>query len=129
MPGKSIQPSPSPNAGYNANKGYLLAIAGIDPAKYQQALDIMLKQVDDLRRGNITAMEMDATRSRLLSRMRLTQDDAISRMMYHLTGNIEGSRATVQETLERIAAVSKEDVIAAAQRLRLDTIYFLKGVN
>ncbi|HHT26228.1 MAG TPA: insulinase family protein [Firmicutes bacterium] len=117
------------NSGYNANKGYLLAIAGIDPAKYQQALDIMLKQVDDLRRGNITAMEMDATRSRLLSRMRLTQDDAISRMMYHLTGNIEGSRATVQETLERIAAVSKEDVIAAAQRLRLDTIYFLKGVN
>jgi predicted Zn-dependent peptidase len=117
------------NSGYNANKGYLLALAGIDPAKYQQALDIMLKQVDDLQQGVITTVEMDATRSRLLSRIRLTQDDAISRMLHHLTGSIEGSRESMQETLERIAAVSKDDVIAAAQRLRLDTIYFLKGTK
>lgn len=116
------------SSGYNANKGYLVALAGIDPAKYEQALEIMLKQVDDIQKGDISKEEMEATRSRLLARTRLAQDDAMARMMRHFSGSTEGVQERIDDVLARLNAISKDDVVAAAQRVRLDTIYFLKGV-
>jgi predicted Zn-dependent peptidase len=117
------------SSGYNANKGYLLALAGIDPAKYEQALEIMLKQVEDIRRGVISQGEMDSTRSRLVARTRLAQDDPMTQMMRHLAGQIEGINEYIDEVLARLNAVTIDDVVAAAARLRLDTVYFLKGVG
>jgi predicted Zn-dependent peptidase len=89
----------------------------------------MLKQVDDLKNGNISTEEMDATRSRLLARVQLAQDDALSRMMRHLSGSLEGVEESIDSILAKIAAISKDDVVAAAAKVRLDTIFFLKGVT
>lgn len=117
------------SSGYNPNKGYLLALAGIDPANYEKALEIMLQQVEDIRKGVISPEEMEATRSRLLSRVKLGQDDATNRMLRHLSGVMEDVAESTDEVLHRLAAVSMEDVIAVAERMRLDTVYFLKGVS
>lgn len=117
------------SSGYDANKGYLLALAGIDPSKYDEALAIMLKQIDDIRKGVISEDEMTATRSRLLTRMRLVQDDPMSLVLQHLTASMEGADETSDEVAKRLMAVSKEDVVQVAERVRLDTVYFLKGVG
>jgi hypothetical protein len=34
-----------------------------------------------------------------------------------------------QQEIEEIAALKKEDIIAIAQDIQLDTVYFLKGVR
>ncbi|MGI6609672.1 MAG: EF-P 5-aminopentanol modification-associated protein YfmF [Limnochordia bacterium] len=116
------------SSGYNANKGYVLALAGIDPNKYDQALEIMIRQVDAIRQGDISDEEMNATRSRLVARALLTRDDPLAQMMTHLSGSMEGVEETADEFVGRLQRVTKKEIVDVAERVRLDTIYFLKGV-
>ncbi|MGI6081264.1 MAG: EF-P 5-aminopentanol modification-associated protein YfmF [Limnochordia bacterium] len=117
------------SSGYNANKGYVLAYAGIDPKNYDQALEIMLKQVDAIRQGDISDDEMNATRSRLIAQALLTQDNPLAQMITHLSGSMEGVKETTEELIVRLKRVTKKDIVDVAERVHLDTVYFLKGVG
>ncbi|NLN20126.1 MAG: insulinase family protein, partial [Firmicutes bacterium] len=117
------------SSSYNANKGFMLAYAGIDPKYYDQTLEIMLKQIDAIRQGDISDDEMNATRSRLIAQALLTQDSPLAQMITHLSGSMEGVEETTDELTARLKRVTKKDIVDVAERVRLDTIYFLKGVS
>ena len=107
----------------------MLAYAGIDPKYYDQTLEIMLKQIDAIRQGDISDDEMNATRGRLIAQALLTQDSPLAQMITHLSGSMEGVEETTDELTARLKRVTKKDIVDVAERVRLDTIYFLKGVS
>jgi predicted Zn-dependent peptidase len=115
-------------SGYNANKGYLLAYAGIDPLKYEQARDIMMAQIEAIRQGDISDDEMHATRSRLVAQALLMQDNPLAQMMTHLSGSMEGVEETTQQLIAGLRRVTVEEIVDVANRIHLDTVYFLKGI-
>lgn len=112
----------------NANKGILLALAGIDVKKYDQALEIMKRQIEDTVKGAYTDEELEATRRALLTQYRMRLDSADARILFHAGGTVEGCPETIEESLAAIERVGRADIAAAGERLRLDTVYFLKGV-
>jgi len=114
---------------YNANKGLILAYAGIDVNKYQEALDIILRQIEDTARGRFSDEELDATRKGFQTQYRMRLDTVDGRILHHLGGELEGCPETIEESLVKVARVTREAVVEAAARTRLDTIYFLKGVS
>lgn len=117
----------SASSGYDANKGVLLAVAGIDVAKYNEALDIMRRQIEDTVAGNFTDEELEATRRGLRSRYKMRLDTADGRILFHLGETVEESSETIEEALAAVENIGREDIIRAGERLRLDMIYFLKG--
>jgi predicted Zn-dependent peptidase len=48
---------------------------------------------------------------------------------YYVGQAIDGLDESLAQLSDRVRAVTREDVVAAAQGLQLDTIYFLKGVE
>jgi len=114
---------------YDANKGVLLAIAGIDVGKYAQALEIMRKQIDDTVAGRFTDEDMEATRRSLLAQYRMRLDSPEGRILFHAGGAAENAPESIEEAIAAIERVDRDDVARAGQRLRLDTIYFLKGTQ
>lgn len=114
---------------YDSNKGVILAMAGIDVSKYDQALEIMKVQIDDTVAGRFTDDELEATRRALLTQYRMRLDTADGRILFHVGGTAEGCPDTVEQAIAAIEKVSREDVVSAAERLRLDMVYFLKGVG
>lgn len=118
----------SASSSYNANKGLVLAGAGIDVKKYEQALEITRKQFEDTVAGKYTDEELEATRRALLSQYRLRLDSQDGRILYHAGGTVEGCPSTIEEALADIENTTRRDIAQAAERIRLDMIYFLKGV-
>lgn len=113
---------------YDANKGVVLALAGIAPENFEKALQLMHEQIDALRRGDITPDEWEGTRRSLITRLRQAQDDPGSQVMHHLRAEVEGVAVeSVDEAIARLEALQPRHVAEAAERLRLDTVYLLRG--
>lgn len=117
------------SSSYDSNKGVVLAMAGIDVNKYDQALEIMKVQIEDTIAGRFTDEELEATRRALLTQYRMRLDTASGRILFHVGGTAEGCPDSVEDAIRAISQVSREDVLAAAERIRLDMVYFLKGID
>jgi len=106
-------------------KGLLFISAGIDPAKYEPAVRVIREQVDALQQGDISDEEMDKTRASLINRVRSREDSPSGKVAWFHELNMFGRRMTTTESVSRYADLSKDDVVAAARRIKLDTVYFL----
>ena len=113
--------------GYYGAKGIITLSAGIDAADEEKARAEIDRQLEALRRGDITDDEMAAAKESLLSGLRGSHDSPGAIEGYYSSAALSGLGMTPAEYMERIAAVTKEQVAAAARDLRLHTTYILKG--
>lgn len=108
-------------------KGLVLVSSGIEFDKYQQARDEILAQLEAIRRGEIEDWELEGARRALISGHLSTLDDQGRLEEFWLGQAAAGLDTGVEELAERFASITREQVAAAAQRLELDTVYFLNG--
>jgi predicted Zn-dependent peptidase len=110
-------------------KGIMVVSSGVDTDKYQEAKEEILRQLSACQTGNITPEELEATRSYLITSLK-TGEDSLGRMEdYWLSQVVGGYHISQAQLLESIQQVTLEQVVAAAQKTQLDTIFFLKGAE
>lgn len=109
------------------NKGILLIASGIEIKNYNLALDIIQKQVESIKEGNITDYEFENTRVGLINQLKVSEDSPYYIISRHLDGIISGRLQTIPETIEKINKVTVEDVVRVAGKIQMDTIYFLRN--
>ena len=117
----------SVGSGYYSTKGILTVSAGIDFDKELQTREEVLRQLDACRKGDIADEELGAARAALLSSLRGTHDSPGAIEGYYATGVLSGLAMTPEDYMQALEAVTKEQVVAAANTLQLHTTYFLKG--
>lgn len=108
-------------------KGIMLASAGIDPAKQDKTVEIIGSQMQDIACGRISQDEMEATRKAIMSYLSTVPDSAGAHVDFVLTGVVNARDRSWQSLREDISKVSRDDVVQAAAKVCLDTVYFLKG--
>ena len=108
-------------------KGLVLVSSGIEFDKYQQARDKILAQLDNIRSGKIEDWELEGARRTVISGHLATLDDQARQEEFWLGQAAAGLDETAEELAARFEAVTREQVMEAARKLELDTIYFLKG--
>ena len=108
-------------------KGLVLVSSGIEFDKYQTAKDEILAQLEAVKRGDIEDWELEGSRRTLIGACRSTLDDQGRQEEYWLGQAAAGLEEPPEEFAARLEGVTREQVAAAAQKLELDTIYFLKG--
>ena len=102
--------------------------SGIEFENYELAKAEILRQLEDCRAGRITAEELEQARASLLSGLRSALDQPAGVDEFYLGQAILGLSETMEDRMAAIRAVTADEVAAAARRLTLDTVYFLKGV-
>ena len=117
----------SASSDWDGHKGILMIHAGIEPAAYAQAVEIIGRQVEDMAAGRIDDDELEFTRRGLMNHIRASADSTYGLLNTALGQALVDDVRTVPERLAEIAGVRREDVVAAAQGVRLDTIYFLSS--
>ena len=114
-------------SGYYGTKGIMVVSAGIDFDKEALTREEILHQLDACRNGSITDQELTAAKQALLSSLRATHDAPGAIEGYYATGALSGMSMTPAEYMAAVEAVTPEQVVAAAQSIRLHSTYFLKG--
>ena len=108
-------------------KGLMIIGAGIEFANYELALEIITKQIDELKAGKITEYEFDATKKAMVKDVRVAADNPPQEISLYLDGLINDRVESAEEKISAIRRVTREDVIRAAGRIELDTVYFLRN--
>lgn len=112
---------------YHRKKGLITVSSGIDCANYQRALDEICAQLDALRRGEWADWELQGARSGLMNALRSMEDSAGAMEDFTMGQMAAGSDETLPGLMDAISAVTPERIREAAEAVRPDTIYFLKG--
>lgn len=107
--------------------GVLAIMTGIQPDKYQEAVDIIEAQLADILAGKITDDELEFTYRALENQYTLLQDQPSALATWHYNGLICGRDRNIDELMREIRSISKNDVMEAAKLLEPNTIYFLTG--
>jgi len=107
-------------------KGLVTLHAGIDPKNYARALRVIRRQVRDLREGSISDFEFQSAREHLLARIRAMEDSPTALIRSTLVARAAGNPLTVRQAIARVRKVTRDEVVAAARSLALDTIFFLR---
>jgi predicted Zn-dependent peptidase len=112
-----------------SHKGLLMVMSGIDAKNYDQAVQIINEQMEAMRQGDFTQEELDQTKAVIHNQILETIDTArgLVEVLYH--NELANTAISVEDYLEGIKAVTKEEVMAAAKQVEQDTIYFLRGMG
>ncbi len=100
---------------------------GIDPAKKDEAFSEICAQLDAMKRGDFTDSEIKTARRTVISGIRQINDSPSSLEAYMLRRLLSGSEISPETACELVMAVTREDIIAAAGKVVLDTVYFMNG--
>ncbi len=108
------------------HKGLLFINSGIESANRDQAERIILEQLEDMKKGNITDAEYDATMRSLDTAFKATQDSQTGIVDFHFGQHLLGTGESFDSLSAKVAKVTMEDVVRVAQGVVLDTVYFLQ---
>ncbi|KAF4325617.1 hypothetical protein G195_000660 [Phytophthora kernoviae 00238/432] len=111
---------------YDGHKGIATIQSGIEIPNYEKAVKIIKQQLDEMKNGNITDLEMSQTKAMIRNLLREMQDSAFELIAYDFNRQLSGKERTAEELLAQVEQISKENVREAAEKFRLDTIYFLR---
>jgi predicted Zn-dependent peptidase len=109
-----------------SHKGLLLIQSGIEIANYEQAVQIIKEQLEEIRQGNISDQELEQTKATLSNQLRSQMDRSYEMIHFHYQSVLNGKDLPLEKLLEQVNAVQKEDVQKIAEKIRLDVIYFLR---
>ncbi len=108
-------------------KGVMLVSSGIEFDKFQTAKDEIMAQLEAVRNGEIEPWELEGARRTMVSACLSTLDDQARQEEFWLGQAAAGLDETPEELARQYEAVTMDQVSAAARKLELDTVYFLKG--
>lgn len=110
-------------------KGVMLVSSGIETANYETAKKEILNQLEQCRAGNISDYEFDSAKRYILSELKSAADSPGRLDDFYIGNAAAGLDGTLDALAKKIEGITKQEAAAAAKRLTLDTIYFLKGAE
>ena len=114
-------------SGYHGSKGILTVSAGIDSDKDAVVRKAVLEQLEQCRCGNISEAELRSAREALCSSLRATHDSPGAIEGFYSTAALSGMNLTPETYMEAVERTTKEQVVAAANTIKLHTVFFLRG--
>lgn len=109
------------------NKGLMVVQSGVDAAQAQQAQEQILAQLEQLREGRFSFQELEAARHSILHQLRSAQDSQSALEHFYSTQPPGQPPITPEELAGLVQEVTAQDVVMAANRVELDTVYLLTG--
>ncbi len=112
---------------YIASKGILFIDSGVQQENAQKAKKEILNQIEDIKLGNFSDTELTETKMYLSQAIEKTKDSLGAIHEWYCGQSLDEIKYSPDEIIEKINKVQREDVISAAQKLELDTVYTLLG--
>ncbi len=119
----------SAGSSYIRRKNTILIQTGIEIENYDKTLEIIEKQLEDMKNGNISDEEFNSAKELIVSSIELIEESKEDMITFYFDQNLFEENLNVTEYKEMIKKVTKEDVIKVAKNVKEDTIYFLTDDN
>lgn len=106
-------------------KGLMVISSGIESENKDKAIEIINKQLEDIKKGKISDYEYDSTLKSIETGIKSLKDSQLQMVDFYMSQDLTGQGDNFDTLVEKVKKVTKEDIVKAAKNIKLDTIYFL----
>ena len=110
-------------------KSLLFIRAGIEIKNYNKALNLIKEQMNKIINGDFTQENIDDAKTTLYSNLRNVPEAQESSINYYFMQEFYTQKDSIESLMEKIEAVSREEIIEFAKSVKLNVVYFLKDNN
>lgn len=111
---------------YVRYKSNIFIKCGIEIKNYEKAMEIIRKQLEDMEDGNFTDEDIENAKKGIISGIKGIDDEQDTEITYFFGQELTDSKTSLEEYMEKIQNVSKDDIIKIANSITINTVYFLK---
>ncbi len=108
-------------------KGILIIESGVETANIDKAKEAILNEIEEMKKGNISDFEIDSAKLAVTNSFYGITDTVTGIVNWYSSQIMDASIDTPKEAADKINAVTKEQIVEAANKLQLDTIFTLKS--
>jgi predicted Zn-dependent peptidase len=112
-----------------SHKGLMMVMSGIEFNNFDLAVKIIREQMQAMQNGEFTDQEIAQTKAVIENQLLETLDTArgMVEVLYHNV--VSDKKVSLDEWLEGMSKTTKEEIVQVANKVNLDTIYFLTGLE
>ena len=112
---------------YNVFDGTIRVSSGIAPKNRDIAQKAILKEFDNIKKGKISEKELNSAKKAIENSYREIFDNPADILGFYLVRGALLIDITIDECRERFSSLTADDVVRVANKIKLDTVYFLCG--
>ena len=116
----------SASSNFVRHKGNIMISCGIEIKNYEKALEIIRKQLEDMKSGNFTDEDLENSKKGIISAIKGIEDEQDTEITYYFGQELSNNEVSTEQYINEINQVSREDVVNVANSVNVNTIYFLK---
>ena len=108
------------------HKGNIMINCGIEIKNYEKALEIIRKQLEDIKNGKFTEEDLSNSKKGIISAIKGIEEEQDTEITYYFGQELSGNEIGTEEYINEIEKVTREDILNVANSVNINTIYFLK---
>ena len=114
------------SSSYYRFKNNIFINCGIEIKNYEKALEIIKQQIEDMKKGNFTDEEVENAKKGIIASIKTIDDEQDTEITYFFSQELSKSKCNIEQYMQRISGVTKEKVVDIANKVSINTVYFLK---
>ena len=114
------------SSSYYRFKNNIFINCGIEIKNYEKALEIIKQQIEDMKKGDFTDEEVENAKKGMIASIKTIDDEQDTEITYFFSQELSKSKCNIEQYMQRISGVTKEKVVDIANKVSINTVYFLK---
>ena len=114
------------SSSYLKHKNNIFVNCGIEIGNYEKALELIRKQIEDMKNGDFTDEDVENAKKGILAAINTIDDEQDTTISYYFGQELSDTKVSIEDYENRIQKVQKQDVVDIAKKVKINTIYFLR---
>ena len=119
----------SASSSYIRYKSNIFIKCGIEIKNYDKAMEIIRKQLEDMKNGVFTDEDIENAKKGIISGIKSIDDEQDTEITYFFGQELTNSKTSLDQYIGNIEKVTKQDIIDIANSISVNTVYFLKDLT
>ena len=115
------------SSSYLKNKSNVFIKCGIEIENYEKALKLIREQIEDMAKGKFSDEDIENAKKGIIAQLKTIDDEQDTQITYYFGQELFANPISVEDYKDKIKAVNKEDIINVAQKVAINTVYFLRN--
>lgn len=114
------------SSSYLRHKNNIFVNCGIEIANYEKALELIKKQIEDMKNGDFTQEDIENSKKGIIATIKSIDDEQDTAISYYYGQELGQAKVSLEEYQEKIEKIQKDDIVNIAKKVSINTIYFLR---
>lgn len=115
------------SSSYMKLKSNIFIRAGIEIDNYEKALNIIKQQMEEMKQSDFSDEEIENAKRAIITNIKNIKEEQDIEISYYYGQELSDIKTSIEEYIQNIENVTRQDILDVANSVSINTIYFLRN--